>query len=95
MRTFKIDEISAVDRPAQAGARAVIMKRAGGRATAGAEAGRRGEERDTDKSLHGEAVVALDGALDHIAGGRFPLRCQRLVGAKRRGPTVGPTEPNG
>ncbi len=70
MRHFKIDEISAVDRPAQAGARAVIMKRAGGRATAGTEPGRRGEERSMDKSLHGETVVALDGALDHIAGVR-------------------------
>ncbi len=36
MRSFKISEISAVDRPAQAGARAVIMKRAGGGAPTGA-----------------------------------------------------------
>ncbi len=36
MRSFRISEISAVDRPAQAGARAVIMKRAGGGAPTGA-----------------------------------------------------------
>ncbi len=64
MRSFKLNEISAVDRPAQAGARMIIMKRRGepGYDPKNSDPGKRGRADDLVEKVFTPSIVVLTSA---------------------------------